>query len=199
MEIKMNKIKFCSLLIISILLFISSAFAQETLPEPVGPMLPSWDGNIDENEEARILERLTPELRADLLKVKEVDPDQYKELLHDAHFVHYDMYTGFMDDLERDLYKSERKIDELELHTKIMGIQYQHASQSDKQTLKSEMRIKLGVLFDIKEEQREMEVQMLEKEIARLKESLIVRKKNKDDIILRRLTELTGADEYLDW
>jgi hypothetical protein len=44
-----------------------------------------------------------------------------------------------------------------------------------------------------------MEVQMLEKELAQLKESLIVRKKNKDDIILRRLSELTGTKEYLDW
>jgi hypothetical protein len=198
MEITMNKIIFCSFIYIGVLIFVSSAYGQETLPEPVTPMLP-WDGSIDEQEESRILEKLTPDLRADLLKVKEVDPEQYKELLHDAHFVHHDMYTGFMDDLEREFHKSERKIDELELQTKAMGIQYQHAGQNEKQNLKSAMRTKLGVLFDLKEKKRGVEIQMLEKELAQLKESLIVRKKNKDDIILRRVSELTGTDEYLDW
>lgn len=199
MEITMNTIKFCSLIFISTVIFISSANGQETLPEePVAPMHP-WDGKINEQEETRILEKLTPELKADLQKVKKVDPEQYKEFLHDAQFAHYDIFTGFMDDLERDLYKSERKIDELELHTKAIGIQYQHASSDNKQNLKNEMRAKLGTLFDLKEKQREFEIQMLEKEIAQLKESLVVRKKNKDDIILRRLSELTGTDEYLDW
>jgi hypothetical protein len=198
MEITMNTIKFCSLIFISTVIFISSTYGQETIPEPVTPMHP-WDGELNEQEESRILEKLTPELKADLLKVKEVDPEQYKELLHDAQFAHYDIFTGFMDDLERGLYKSERKIDELELHTKAIGIQYQHASSDNKQNLKNVMRTKLGVLFDLKEKQREMEIQMLEKELAQLKESLVVRKKNKGDIILRRLGELTGTDEYLDW
>jgi hypothetical protein len=198
MEITMNKIKLCSLTIISVLFLISSAYGQETLPEPETHMH-SWDGKIDEQEEAGILDKLTPDLKADLLKVKEVDPEQYKELLHDAQFTHYDIFTGFMDDLERDLYKSEREIDVLELHTKAIGIQYQHASLDNKQNLKNEMRSKLGTLFDLKEKQREFQIQMLEKELTQLKESLVVRKKNKDDIILRRLSELTGTDEYLDW
>ena len=199
MEITMNKIKLCSLTIISVLFIISSTYGQEILPEePVAPMHP-WDGQIDAQEEARILEKLPSELKADLLKVKEVDPEQYKELLRDAQYANFDIFTGFMDDLERELYKSERKIDELELHTKAMGIQYQQANQDNKQKLKREMRTKLGILFDMKEKQREMEVKMLEKELAQLKESLVVRKKNKDDIILRRLSELTGTDEYLDW
>ena len=163
----MNKINFCSLIFISTLFFISSAFGQETLPEPVAPVHP-WDGSIDEQEEARILERLSHELKADLLKVKEVDHEQYKELLHDAQYGHYDMFTGFMDETEKEFYKNEKEIDELELHTKAMGIQYQHASVDDKQRLKGEMRTKLAALFDLKETKREMEVQMLEKEIAQL-------------------------------
>ena len=80
-----------------------------------------------------------------------------------------------------------------------IGIQYQHASQDNKQNLKNKIRPMLEMLFDLKEKQRVMEVKMLEKELAQLKESLVVRKKNKDDIILRRLSELTGTDEYLDW
>jgi hypothetical protein len=40
---------------------------------------------------------------------------------------------------------------------------------------------------------------MLEKELALLKESLKVRKKNKGEIINRRLNKLIGKGDYLDW
>jgi len=104
-----------------------------------------------------------------------------------------------MESSEKELYQNERKVDELELQTRAIGIQYQYASQENKQYLKNKILPMLEMLFDLKEKQREMEVNMLEKELTQLKESLIVRKKNKDDIILRRFSELTGTDEYLDW
>ena len=44
-----------------------------------------------------------------------------------------------------------------------------------------------------------MSFEMLEKELARLKESLKVRKSNKGEIINRRLNELIGKGDYLDW
>ncbi len=44
-----------------------------------------------------------------------------------------------------------------------------------------------------------MSVEILEKELAHLKEFLKVRKKNKNEITNRRLKELIGKGEYLDW
>ena len=41
--------------------------------------------------------------------------------------------------------------------------------------------------------------EMLEKELARLQESLKVRKSNKSEIMNRRLNELIGKGDYLDW
>jgi hypothetical protein len=40
---------------------------------------------------------------------------------------------------------------------------------------------------------------MLEKELVQLKESLNARKNNKGEIINRRLNELIGNGDYLDW
>jgi len=54
-------------------------------------------------------------------------------------------------------------------------------------------------LFDMKEKARGLEVDFLEQELAQLKESLKVRKSNKGEIINRRLNELIGKGEYLDW
>jgi len=50
----------------------------------------------------------------------------------------------------------------------------------------------------MKEKARTLEVELLEKELAQLKESLKVRKNNKGEIINRRLNKLIGKGEYLD-
>ncbi len=55
------------------------------------------------------------------------------------------------------------------------------------------------MLFDLKEKERRSEVAMLEFELAELKASLEVRQSNKADIILRRLSELIGRDDYFEW
>jgi len=47
----------------------------------------------------------------------------------------------------------------------------------------------------MKEKARSLEVELLSKELAQLKESLKVRKKNKGDIINRRLNELIGKGD----
>ena len=44
-----------------------------------------------------------------------------------------------------------------------------------------------------------MSFEMLEKELAQLKESLKVRKSNKGEIIIRRLNERIVKGDYLDW
>jgi len=51
----------------------------------------------------------------------------------------------------------------------------------------------------MKEKARSLEVELLEKELTQLKETLKVRKKNKGDIINRRLNELIGKCNYLEW
>jgi len=194
----MKKIKSFLIILISTVNLICSATAQETMSEPVTPVVP-WGENIDAQEETRILEKLSPEVKVELLKVKDINAESYNDLLRDAQFVNFEIYPGFMESSEKELYQNERKVDELELQTRAIGIQYQYASQENKQYLKNKILPMLEMLFDLKEKQREMEVNMLEKELTQLKESLIVRKKNKDDIILRRFSELTGTDEYLDW
>jgi len=194
----MKKIKSFLIILISTVNLICSATAQETMSEPVTPVVP-WGENIDAQEETRILEKLSPEVKVELLKVKDINAESYNDLLRDAQFVNFEIYPGFMESSEKELYQNERKVDELELQTRAIGIQYQYASQENKQYLKNKILPMLEMLFDLKEKQREMEVNMLEKELTQLKESLIVRNKNKDDIIRRRFSELTGTDEYLDW
>ena len=95
--------------------------------------------------------------------------------------------------------ENSKRINELDLQTEILGIQYVHANAQESTKIKKELQSKLEMLFDLKEKERRSEVEMLERELAELKASLEIRKNNKADIILRRLSELIGKDDYLEW
>ena len=154
---------------------------------------------VGEQDEKEILESLPPELKEELLKVKELDPEQYKALLHEIAFNRYDVYAGFMESFERKRYETEKQVRELELFTVSLGIRYEYANDNKKPKIINDLKSKLKRLFDMKEKSRSLEVDFLEKELAQLKESLKVRKKNKGDIINRRLNELIGKGNYLEW
>ena len=87
----------------------------------------------------------------------------------------------------------------LELFTEVLSIRYEHANDKEKTKIINDLKSKLNLLFDMKEKARNLEVEMLEKELAQLKKSLKVRKNNKSEIINRRLNELIGKGEYLEW
>ena len=162
----------------------------------------NYDENFSEQDEQEILKHLSPELKNELLKVKEVDQEGYKELLYECSsgsYV-YEGYMGYMESFEKERYETENKVNELEVITESLRIRYEHAkNDNDKQKIINELKPNLNQLFDAKENLRSLEVDMLEKELAQLKESLKVRKQNKNEIINRRLNELIGKGDYLDW
>ena len=162
----------------------------------------NYDENFSEQDEQEILKHLSPELKNELLKVKEVDQERYKELLYECSSGSYiyEGYMGYMESFEKERYETEKKVNELEVLTESLGIRYEHAkNDNDKQKIINELKSNLNQLFDAKEKSRSLEVEVLEKELAQLKESLKVRQQNKNEIINRRLNELIGKGDYLDW
>lgn len=164
------------------------------------PKVPrNFVGGVGEQEEKEVLKNLPPELKDELLKVKELNPEQYKALLSEILYNRYDVYAGFLESYGRERYETQKQIQQLELFTESLGFRYEYANDSDKQKISSDLKSRLNQLFDMKEKARSLEVELLEKELAQLKESLKVRKMNKGEIINRRLNELIGKGEYLDW
>jgi len=104
-----------------------------------------------------------------------------------------------MESYEKESHETEKQVSEIELFTEALGIRYEHANDKEKPKIVSDLKSKLNQLFDMKEKARNLEVGMLEKELAQLKESLKIRKNNKSEIINRRLNELIGKGDYLDW
>lgn len=185
---------------------IGISVAQDYVKEPKllkikPPKAPKIIGlsKLDEQNEKELLDKLSPELKAELLKVKEYDQQKYEELLRETSYGRFEFYTDFMEPKEKERMENERKIEEMEVQTEALGIRYEYASSNEKQKIVSDLKAVLNQLFDIKEKARSMEVEMLEKELKQLKESLKVRKQSKDEIINRRLNELIGKGDYLDW
>jgi hypothetical protein len=202
----MNQLKnyFVTLiLLLSINCILKGQVIIDDPPAPEGFIPPAPEefifGEFSAEDEKKILERFPADLKADLLKVKELDYNKYVQMIYESQFSHYEVYLGFMDQSEKEMYENERERDEIDLHTEALGIQYQHSNPNDKQAIRNKIRSKLELLFDLKEKQRGMEVQLLERQLKELKESLQVRKNNKSDIINRRLNELIGMDDYLEW
>lgn len=176
-----------------------TVFSQEVEVElPTPPTVSYWQ-QLDEGNEKEILAKLPEELKRDLLKVKEVDEDRYRELLMESSFGGYDVYFGYMEEFEKKRYETEKKVQQLEVQTEALGIRYEHAGENEKSELVNRLRQKLEDLFEMKEKSRAYNVEMLERELAELKESLTIRKQNKKEIINRRLNELIGKGDYLDW
>ena len=190
---------------IAIILFLAislNVHGQEGIPKPPKPPLEptytSYGHDISKEDEAKILSKLPADVKADLLKVKELDEEEYRNLLFSASHLGYE-YHVYSSKFEKEMVENSKRINELDLQTEILGIQYLHAKAQERTNIKKDLQSKLEMLFDLKEKERRSEVAMLEFELAELKASLEVRQSNKADIILRRLSELIGKDDYLDW
>lgn len=155
----------------------------------------NWDGQSEE----QLLSKLSADLKGDLLKVKAVDLEQYKDLLQEASYSHFDEYLGYMEASERERYETDKMVEQLELQTEAISILFEHAKDNEKNNLITKLKTKLEKLFEMKEKERALNIQMLEKELAELKEALSVRQQHKNEIINRRLNELIGKDDYFDW
>ncbi|RLD17464.1 MAG: hypothetical protein DRI33_05030 [Caldiserica bacterium] len=189
-------------IVITIFLALSiNVHGQEGIPKtPEPPLEPTlfYGHDISKEDETKILAKLPEDVKADLLKVKELDEEEYRNLLFSASHLGYEYYL-YDTKFEKEMVETSKRINELDLQTEILGIQYFHADAQERTKIKKELQSKLEMLFDLKEKERRSEVEMLERELAELKASLEVRKRNKADIILRRLSELIGKDDYLDW
>ena len=74
----------------------------------------------------------------------------------------------------------------------------QSRSDQDREALRAELKAKLGVLFDARDQNRRRHIERMETEMTRLKTMLDARREKRDEIIERRLRELTGEDN-LSW
>ena len=88
---------------------------------------------------------------------------------------------------------------DLERRSRDLAERYRRADDADKEALHGELLKALEQQFDVRLERHRVEAEMIERRLAELRRYLDERAAHRDQIIERRLGELTGAAEPLDW
>lgn len=158
---------------------------------------------MSKEEEEKLLKSLTPEVRAKMEEIKKLDKNKYYQLLR-SRFPFGVYTTGSPIALTEmaGLYNSGESLKKeklLEIDVELLALKLKNSDGGSLQKIKSEMIEKLSELFEIKESQKQKEVERLEKRLQELKESLQYRKQNKNEIVQRRIQELIGDSRYLKW
>ena len=98
-----------------------------------------------------------------------------------------------------EMFKLEKTIYQMESETEALGETIRNnADKADDKALES-LKTKLGKLFDLREQRREMEAQQIEADLKHVRTLLKQRRENRDAIIDKRLKELTGANDATEW
>lgn len=193
-------------LIITILLLVATVtFAQEKKEKTVGTTYNVTDASaaffnglgykMDKEQEEKYLSNLSPEVVNYLNLIKKYDEKRYYSLLYKSRFKASGGLFAFQSGSKND---SDDKMWKLELESEALGLEFQN-TQGDKSAIESKLYKNLAELFRLREEQRRSEVSQLETELRELKAALEFRIQNKEEIIQRRMIELTGKGKYLDW
>jgi hypothetical protein len=195
------KSKIISLLFLTLFFFGNNSLWGQTDPlgAPEPPLFPEyWD--LTKKNEDKILKTLPQDIREDLLRVKNIDEEKYFDILSSAPHLYFNFdHDYFLDPFEKKRMEQSQLVGHWEMHTRAIGFLYQHSNQNERPELKTKLQTKLEKLFNLKEEERRLEVKMLEHQLQELKTYFEERKNNKTQIINRRLNELIGKGEYLDW
>jgi hypothetical protein len=97
-------------------------------------------------------------------------------------------------------FKLQMQIAELDRHSAELGQKVRRAPNEDaKKQAAAELKEVLNKLFDLRQEEREKNVQQIERDLKELRGSLEKRKAKRDEIIKHRFDQLTGKAEMLDW
>ncbi|KAF0241823.1 MAG: hypothetical protein FD180_4254 [Planctomycetota bacterium] len=130
--------------------------------------------------------------------LKQQRPEEYERAVNQVAFEIRELLTIKQNDAKRyERRVEQRKLDyrATELAEKIRGAGENQGMKAERE----ELRGILGKLFDLREDDRELELKRLEEELARLKDTMKKRKDAKDKIIEKRMSELLGEEDDLQW
>ena len=165
-------------------------------------------GEMTKEQEEKLLKNFSNDSRSKLEEIKNMNKNKYYELLRSNSMFGLtggDIYYGNNTIIGKELnwikesnenYKKQKA---LEIDTELLALKYKNADSSEKSKIKNDLTSKLSELFDMKEAKKQDEVKQLEKRLQDLKESLQVRKENKDKIVQYRMQAMLGESNYLRW
>ncbi|MBI5818074.1 MAG: hypothetical protein HZA88_03735 [Verrucomicrobia bacterium] len=113
------------------------------------------------------------------------------------------MQAREMNELKRrdpERFRQQQQMAEMERQTVELGQKIRRATDEDiKKAAATELKEVLTKLFDLRQQERERNLQQLEREVKEVREALEKRKAKRDEMIQRRFDQLTGKTELMEW
>ncbi|PIU19735.1 MAG: hypothetical protein COT18_05975 [Elusimicrobia bacterium CG08_land_8_20_14_0_20_59_10] len=148
----------------------------------------SRDGDILE-----IIGKHDPVFAEKLKKLKSAAPARYRIAMQLSRKLLLNPRVAEDEALEKDAVRGLS----LELDVKELSRKHEKAADSEKASVKAELKNKLSELFDLKNKAQELRLKHMAGEVAKLQKKLAARKANKAKIVEQRVDQLTG--EGIGW
>ena len=97
------------------------------------------------------------------------------------------------------MYELLVKDNELDNRARQLAVQYRRAPIAGRTAIKKELERLLGEHFEIRQQRRVLELKRLEKELERLRSAIELRSKARKELVGKRITQLLGEPEGLDF
>lgn len=157
---------------------------------------------LDEEEKESVLARIKrehPEVYNWLLFVEVHNREQYTQITNEL--VKFERIMRLCEQYDPDRYQRLRTIQNLSFQERLLAEQYKKAnSEEEKRALKKRIMTEvLEKLFDLKLEERTVEVKELEEKLRKIKEEIAQREKRKKEILEQHFEEITGQLDYMQW
>lgn len=166
----------------------------ERAPEPPPPAM----GPEAEQEALDFVQIVAPFRVEELKTLRAVNPPEFQRRITDVL-----LHKRKLDFVKRkDPEQYERLLREAKLDQESQGLaeEYRRAKNpEEKNRIKQELKTLLEQLFDVREQNKQGEIQHLEEELARLKSTMTERRKNKPQIVTARVEELLDEKGSLKW
>ncbi len=91
------------------------------------------------------------------------------------------------------------QIIKLEQQSRVLAGRYRQAKGRDKEELGEKLRKTLTEVFELKVQTQGKQVQRLKRQLEKLRGQLEKRERNREAMIQKRFTKLTGEEEDLPW
>ncbi len=96
-----------------------------------------------------------------------------------------------------EMFRLVQEDNELDRRTHELGMQCRQAPPEQRERMQRELREVVNKQFEIRQQRRTLELKRIEGELQRLRETIERRAKNREQIIERRVGELTGREDDL--
>lgn len=175
---------------------------REQVPRPPrAPELPQREVlylTPEQEEEAlEYVKEHYPERLEELEPLETRKPEKYKAGLSRAY--RELTYLERLKENEPERYERVLQEKKLESQARQLAQAFEEADEAKKAEIKTEMKTVLARAFDLRQQNRQYEIQRLEAKLQELKENNQVRLDNKERIIEKRLEEMLGLKDELRW